>query len=205
MSVRDRLIVAGVAAVIAIGAVWLVLVSPERSKASSLSSQISTERAALATAEGALASAHAAAAGYLGDVHSIKQVLAAAPAVSDEPGLVTLFTKLAGTPVDVHEIDVGSPGVDASGLDALGLSLTFHATYQSMQNFISALDRLIATDGTSIKVGGRLVTIDSVTLSSYKNDTTTAAVTATVYSQGAAPAATGATGATGASTASVSG
>ncbi|MGH2851313.1 MAG: hypothetical protein ACRDLP_11920 [Solirubrobacteraceae bacterium] len=207
MRVRDRLIIAGVAAVIAVGGFWLLLVSPERDKASSLSTQIGTERAALVSAEGALQAARTAAAGYPGDVHAISQVLAAAPAVPDEPALVTLFTKLAGTPVNVHEIDVGAPGADASGLASLGLTFTFHATYQSMQNFITAVDRLTATDGTNIKIGGRLVTIDSVTLAPYLNDTATATVTAMVYSQGAAAtapaaptAATGSTGATGTAT-----
>ena len=44
MKVRDRLILAVVAAVIVVGAVWLVLVSPERSKASNLGTQITTEQ-----------------------------------------------------------------------------------------------------------------------------------------------------------------
>jgi hypothetical protein len=204
MSIRDRLIVAGIAAVITIGAFWLLLVSPERDKATSLSTQIGTERAALVSAEGSLQAARTAAAGYLGDVHAINQVLAAAPGAPDEPGLVNLFTKLAGTPVDVHAIAVGSAGADASGLASLGLTFSFHASYQSLQDFIAGLDRLTATDGTTIKVGGRLVTIDSVTLSPYTNGSTTAAVTATVYSQGVAAAApAAATGSTGvASTAS---
>jgi hypothetical protein len=130
---------------------------------------------------------------------------------------VNLFTKLAGTPINVNAINVGTGSQDATGLASLGLTFTFHASYQSLQSFIAALDRLTATDGTNIKVQGRLVTIDSVTMSPYNNGSTTATVTATVYSQNpaslgpstGASGSTGVTGATGAtstaSTASVSG
>jgi len=215
MKVRDRLILAVVAAVIVIGAVWLVLVSPERSKVSTLSSQIATERAALASAQATLAAARATAAGYPADVAAISHVMTAVPPDPQEPNIVTTITKLAGTSVDVHEISLGGPTPSAAGPVGIGLTFTFKTTYSSLENFLAQLDNLLKTDGTNIDASGRAFTINSVALQPLAPDKTEATVTIDAYSQNAAaPVAaattttstgattppTGATGATGATT-----
>ena len=188
MRVRDRLILAVVAAVVVIGAVWLVLVSPERTKASNLSTQITTERAALASAQASLAAARATAAGYPADVAAISQVMTAVPPDPQEPNIVTTITKLAGTSVDVHEISVGGPSAAAAtGPVATGLTFTFKTTYAALENFIAKLDNLLKTDGTSIDASGRAFTIDSISLQPLPPNRTTATVTVAAYSQ--APAA----------------
>jgi hypothetical protein len=199
MKVRDRLIVAVMVAVVAIGAVWLLLVSPERNQASSLSSQIATEQAALGPAQAALSAARAAAAGYPSDVHQLAQVITAVPRTTDEPGLITTITKLAGTAVDVHELDVGTNSGTAAGPIAIGLTFTFYASYGALQKFIVALDRLVATDGTNLLANGRLFTIEGVTLAPKVPGTgVRATVTAVSYQQTpVAPPATGASGASG--------
>ena len=206
MRVRDRLIVAVVAAVLVIGAVWLLLVSPERKQASSLSGQIATEQSALQSAEASLASARAAAARYLADIHQLGEVTTAIPANVDEPSALTTITRLAGTKVDVHEVSVGDSATSATamgtttstGPQALALTVTFNATYESLQHFLVALDRLTKTDGTSIEADGRLFTVSSVTLAPQPPKETQATVTLTAFSQGPTEAAMGATGASGA-------
>ena len=210
MRVRDRLVLAVVAAVIVVGAVWLVLVSPERSKASNLSTQITTERAALASADASLAAARATAAGYPADVAAISHVMTAVPPDPQEPNIVTTITKLAGTSVDVHEISVGGAAASASGPVSIGLTFTFKTTYAALESFIAKLDNLLKTDGTNIDASGRAFTVNSVSLSPLPPNKTTATVTIAAYSQNAAApvsAATttpttpaGATGVTGATT-----
>jgi len=213
MRVRDRLVLAVVAAVIVVGAVWVVLVSPERSKASNLGTQIAAEHAALASAQASLAAARATAAGYPADVAAISRVMTAVPPDPQESNIVTTITKLAGTSVDVHEISVGGASASPSGPVAIGLTFTFKTTYSALEGFISKLDNLLKTDGTNIDASGRAFTVNSVALTPLPPNKTTATVTVVAYSQNAAApvaaatttpttasALAGATGVTGATT-----
>jgi hypothetical protein len=194
MQVRDKLILAVVAAVVAIGAIWFLLVSPERNQASSLSTQIASEQATLSSAQASLASARAAAAGYRGDVHALAQVTTAIPATIDEPSVLRTITKLAGTTVDVHSVNVGASTPTAEGANALALTFQFNATYASLQRFLTKLDGLIRTDGTNLAASGRLFTVSSIAFTPQGHNSTSATVGATAFSQGG-------TGATGASSA----
>lgn len=198
MKVRDRLIVAVVAAVVAIGAVWLLVVSPERNQASALSAQIAAEQTALIPAQASLAAAKAAAAGYAGDVHTIAQVTTAIPTSVDLPNVIATITKLAGTSVNVHELDVGGTSVTSAGPTTFGVTFTFEASYSSLQSFLAELDSLTATDGTNIAASGRLFTVGGVALTPLPPNRTKATVTATTYLQTQGGASTGATAATGA-------
>jgi hypothetical protein len=181
----DKLIAAVVAAALLVGVVYLALVSPERNQASSLSAQIVTEQSALSAAQVSVTSARSAVSGYGSDVKELAQIVNAVPVNSDEPSMIRTLTTLAGTTVDVHTLNVGGPGAVAQGPTALGLTLTFMSTYRSLQNFITALDRLVATDGTNIVANGRLFTISGVALTPLggKASMTRAAVTASSYSQ----------------------
>jgi hypothetical protein len=196
MKVRDRLVLAVFAAALIAGAMWILLVAPERSQVSSLSTQIDTARTALVTAQSQLASARRAAAGYVDDVHQIAEVMTAIPPSPGEAALIRTITKLAGTKVDFHELDVANGGVTATGPVSLGLTFTFETSYQNLQNFLTALDALATTDGSKVHASDRLFTIDSVALAPLSATTTKASVTASVYLQSAAAVATVPAGAT---------
>jgi hypothetical protein len=204
MNVRDRLIVAVVSAIVVVGAVWLLLVSPERDKAASLSSQIVAEQTALSDAKGSLASARSAAAGYPADVRALANVITAVPTSVDEPTVITTITKLAGTKVDVNEIDATSGDASSAGTtpapstgssNALNLSFTFKTTYPRLQQFLMGLDKLTQTDGTNISSTGRLFTVSAISFTPNPPAGIEAAVTAQSYSQNL-----GTTGASGATT-----
>ncbi len=196
MRVRDRLVLAVIAAAILAGAMWILLVAPERSQVSSLAAQIDTARGALVTAQSQLASARSAAAGYVDDVHQISEVMTAIPPSPGEAALIRTITRLAGTKVDVHALDVANGGATATGPVSLGLNFTFEASYQNLQNFLAALDALATTDGSKVHASDRLFTIGSVSLTPLSLTKTTASVTASVYLQGAAALATVPTGTT---------
>src|ERR1700738_5176218 len=136
MKVTDRLALSVGGALVVVAAVWPLVVSPERSRVSSLSSQIATQQSALTVAQHALGTARAKAAGYVDDVQAIGQVRTAVPPTYDEPALITTITKLAGTQVDFHELNVGSPAGVATDLTGLGLTFTFKATYGSLASFV---------------------------------------------------------------------
>ena len=198
MRVRDRLLLAVVAAVVVVAATWILLVSPERSQVGSISTQIGTARSALVTAQGQLASARSAASGYIDEVHQVDNVMRAVPPSPDEPALIRTITRLAGTKVDFHELDVGGGSATAAGPVSLGLAFTFYTSYKNLQSFLAALDALTSTNGSRVSSNDRLFTINSVSLSPQTATTTKATVDAQVYLQGATAAPTGATGATGA-------
>jgi hypothetical protein len=196
MRVRDRLLLAVVAAAVLAGGMWILLVSPERNQVSSLSTQITAARAGLVTAQSQLASARSAASSYVDDVHQINEVKTAVPPSPDEAALIRTITRLAGTKVDVHELDVAGGGATATGPVSLGLNFTFYSTYKDLQNFLAALDALATTDGSTVSATERRFTIGSVALSPQSATTTKASVTVSVYLQGASAVAAAPTGAT---------
>jgi Tfp pilus assembly protein PilO len=200
MRVRDRLVVAVIVAALIAGAMWVLVVSPERSQVSSLSTQITTARASLVAAQTQLARARSAAAGYVDDVHQISEVMTAIPPAPGEAALIRTITRLAGTKVDVHELDLANGGATPTGPVALGLSFTFDTSYHNLQNFLAALDALTTTDGSKVNAHDRLFTVGSVSLVPLSPTTTKASVTGSAYIQGAAavaPAPAGATSPTG--------
>jgi hypothetical protein len=203
MSARDRLAFAVVLTVALIGAMWVVLVSPERGKVSSLSTQIATQRTALATAESQVGSARSAASEYVGHLHQISQVIRAVPQTSAEADLVATIDKLAGTNVDFRSLNLSAGAGTAAGPVSITMTFTFWASYQGLQSFLTALDNLTQTDGTSVSSSGRLFTVTAVALAPLAPpDRTAATITAMAYLQGAT---TGATGTAGASVAAPTG
>jgi hypothetical protein len=188
MRAMDKLIAGGVAALVLAGAVWLLLVSPERHQASALSAQIASENAALSSAQSSLASARAAVAGYPGDVRALAQVTAGVPTSVDEPTVITTITQLAGTKVNFKTIGVGASGGTAQGPSSLGLTFSFSATYASLQSFLARLDQLLVTNGTSFVAHGRLFTVSGVSLAPAEHGGTTVTVTADAYFQPVASA-----------------
>ncbi len=196
MRVRDRLVVAVIVAALIAGAMWILVVSPERSQVSSLSTQIVTARASLVAAQTQLARARSAAAGYVDDVRQISEVMTAIPPAPGEAALIRTITSLAGTKVDVHELDLANGGATSSGPVSLGLSFTFDTSYHNLQNFLAALDALTTTDGSKVNAHDRLFTVGSVSLVPLSPTTTKANVTGSAYIQGAAAVTTAPAGAT---------
>ena len=203
MRVADRLIAALVAALVVVGAMWVLLVSPERSKVTDVSSQIASERTALATAQAQVASDRTAAVAYVGHLHQIDAVLRAVPPVPGEAALIATIDRLAGTRVDFRQLDVGSASAGSGGPGSIGLTFTYWTTYQGLQSFLTALDNLTTTDGSNVNANGRLFTVNSVALTPLTDpalaplNVTKATISAQAYLQGSTAAATGATGTTG--------
>jgi Tfp pilus assembly protein PilO len=197
MRANDRLVVAVIAALVLIGGMYLLVVSPERGKVTTLSGEITTEQTALQQAQTQLDSARQSVTAYVGHVHQIDTVMRAVPTSPAVAALIKTIVKLAGTKVDFHELGVSTGAGTAAGPNSLELSFTFGSNYGDLQSFLSALDALTVTDGTNVAATGRLFTVQSVTLSPKAPSSTTASIAATVYVQNPADGSTGATGATG--------
>jgi hypothetical protein len=204
MRVRDRLVVAVLVTLALVGGMWELLVSPERNQVTSLSGQIVSERAALASAELQVSSARRAAIAYTSHLAQISQVMRAVPPVAGEAQLVATIDRLTGTKIepDFRELDVGTDAATASGPESVGLTFTFWTTYSGLQKFLAALDSLTATDGSNVNVSGRLFTVTSVVLAplglnGVPSDVTKATIEADAYLQSSPAAAVPTTGATG--------
>ena len=198
MRPRDRLVIAVIVAVALVGGMWLILVSPERSKISTLDTQISSEQVALSEAHASLNSSRAAVAAYVGNVHQIDAVMRAVPKSPAEAALIRTIVKLAGTKVDFQQLGVGGTAGSSAGPLSLELNFNFDSNYGNLQSFLTAVDALTTTDGTTIGANGRLFTIQSVSLAPDPPNNTKASIVATVYQQNPATATVGVTGATGA-------
>ena len=122
--------------------------------------------------------------------------MTAIPPSPGEAALIRTITRLAGTKVDVHELDLANGGATATGPVSLGLTFTFDTSYHNLQNFLAALDALTTTDGSTVNAHDRLFTVGSVSLVPLSPTTTKASVTGAAYLQGAAAVATAPAGAT---------
>ena len=197
MKVRDRLVLAVIAAFLVAGAMWVIVVSPERGKISTLDSKISAEQVALTQAQTQLNGARDAVAAYVGHVHQIDAVMQAVPPSPAESSLIKTIVKLAGTKVDFRALNVAGAGASTAGPVSFGLTFDFDANYGNLQSFLTAIDGLTTTDGTSLSSHGRLFTIQSVSLQPDPPSNTKATIVASVYQQDTTLGATGATGAIG--------
>jgi len=179
---RGRLIASGMVALVVVLAVWLIVVSPERSTASNLLSQISSERQTLAAAETQLANARAARTGYRAEVHALQVLLDAIPTSDQEPQLIDLINALEVGHVIDWKVTSFSSGA-AGGFTALHISFSFEAGYMNLQQFIAAIDAFNKSDGSNLVSTGRLATVDSLTLATGAKGRETASVAMTVYQQ----------------------
>ncbi len=88
MTGRDRFVVIAIGVIVILGAAWLLVVSPERKQAATLSAQVSAASAQLATAEGQVANARGAQAQYAAAYASVVRLGKAVPPSEEVPSLV---------------------------------------------------------------------------------------------------------------------
>src|SRR6185312_5157105 len=94
---------------------WLLLVSPERKKASELSTQISQANAQLSTADGEVASARAAQARYSAAYASVVKLGKAVPPSEEVPALIYQLSQASNEKhVEFNSITTGGGGADAT-------------------------------------------------------------------------------------------
>jgi Tfp pilus assembly protein PilO len=196
MGARERLIGCVVVALVAVAAVWVLLVSPERSKASNLATEIATARSTLSSEQGQIVGAEAARLKYVAALRAVKLLESAVPLDDEVPQLIRLINHLeSGHKIRWTTTTLNGGSATASGFDAVNWSFSFGSSYSNLQSFLAAVDALTATDGTNVLIKGRLFSVDSISLTP-NNGRVTASVTMTVYQQPTGAPATSSTGAT---------
>jgi hypothetical protein len=178
MTGRDRMVLVGVILLAALGGVWMFVVSPERSKAGEVQTQVSTAKTQLSTAEGQLATARTAQSQYAAAYASVVSLGKAVPPSDEVPSLIYQLSQ-ASNQKDVQFASITSSGATpssssstASAAGSVAASFTpmpftfvFEGGFFDLEHLFKQLTSFTATtaDG-EVKVSGRLLTIQSVKL-----------------------------------------
>lgn len=208
MTRRNSILLVAVAFVAAVGAYWMLVLSPTKDEASKLGTQISAKQAALAAAQAELASYETARDSYKVNYSKIARLGKAVPADDDVRSLLVQLNSAAGaSKVDFRKITLGGssgapaaatpagaaagavnpPGssvVGTAGFTTMPFSFAFKGSYFSLGSFFKRLDRFVEVNDNKLDVTGRLLLLNSITL---QPDTTkgfpliTAEVTANSY------------------------
>jgi hypothetical protein len=223
MTGRDRMVLIGIVVAAVLGAVWMLGVSPERQKASSLDAQVAAAQAQLVSAEDKVSSARAAQSQYASAYASLVSIGKAVPPTDEVPSLIEELSQASNKKeVDFTSItNSSSSGASASASSASSsssssttaassaaisdepFSFVFEGNYFDLEHLFSQLTAFATLDSAGdLKVNGRLLTIQSVRLAPASSDSEpgkstgelTGTITATAYVLPAAPGVTEATG-----------
>jgi Tfp pilus assembly protein PilO len=205
MTSRDRLVLIGLGALAVLAAVYLLLVSPERKQANSLSSQVSAASAQLATAESKLAGARADQARYSSAYASVVKLGKAVPASEEVPALIYQLAQASdGKHVDFASISTGATAasgaaapaaassaavVASAGFTQMPFTFIFNGSYDDLYRLFKQMNAFTArTSSGGLQVSGRLLTIQgaklspsTVTTGGKSVEELTGTVTATAY------------------------
>jgi Tfp pilus assembly protein PilO len=229
MSARDRNILLAVPLIVALIAVWLLLVSPKQDDVKKLDAQVSELQSAIQTEQGAITQGLQARKQFAGAYHRLVVTGKAVPVKDETASLLVQVNQAAvtsgatfvginqgngeGVASGASDTSASSAGTDTSasgvasvdGLTALPYNLTFQGTFFQIADFISRIDRLVKPKGNRIASNGRLTTINGFTLGPDDPRPLPAlsvTVDITTYLAGPAPAAAPASGSTAAPAAS---
>lgn len=188
MTSRDRLVVMVIALLAVLGIGWIAVVSPERSKASKLQSEIASASSTLAGAESQLSGARAAQARYASEYASIVRLGKAVPPGREVPALVYDLARASERKhVDLSSIVYGASGGpsgtssvtaalenstanSASAFAQLPFTFVFNGSFGDLYNLFKQLNRLTDRSASgSLQVNGRLLTIQSLKLAPVTN------------------------------------
>jgi hypothetical protein len=212
MTRRDRIVVVVVAVVAAIAASWILVVSPKRDQAAKLQAKVASAQQKLDSARTQLAQNAAASRQYASNYAALARLGEAVPASDDIPSLIIQLQGAAdGARVDFQSLQNGSAAGGTAGAAAAApasgtattsaageqLTFSFSGSYFQLSNFFNKVQHFVTPTGNGVKVRGRLLSLNSVSLTPGSGGfpQITAQITATIYTEaaasGSAAAATG--------------
>jgi Tfp pilus assembly protein PilO len=173
MTMRDRLVVIGILLVVVLAGGWLMIVKPERNKASQLEAEVLTAQGQLSSAQGKLAQAREAQARYRVAYAAIVRMGKAVPAGQEVPALVYQLDRASQSKhVSFESISTSSSSSSsaasvgaASGFSQLPFTFAFSGSFADLSRLLARLDNFTSsTRSGALLVNGRLLTIQSVNL-----------------------------------------
>jgi hypothetical protein len=193
VTARDRIVIIVVLAVGAVVAGWMLVVSPKRDQAASLSTQISAQQTQLDAASSQLAAGQSARRAFGGQYAELAKLGEAVPPDDDVPSLIYQVQNAAqGAKVSFRGLQLGSasggssstppsssstpgstatapvlpPGaaVGAAGLPTEQFTFTLTGNFTHLANFFNRLQSFVTSRGSSLLISGRLMTINAINL-----------------------------------------
>jgi Tfp pilus assembly protein PilO len=206
MTLRDRLMLMGIVALVVLLGVWFMAVAPEREHAAKVAAEVTSARAQLASAESQAASARGARASYESAYASLVSLGQAVPASEETPTLIYELDHASNSrKVQFSSITTGGPSAPSASSSASTAAQTstftqqpftfvFNGSFEELYKLLYQLEGFTAqTSSGSLHVSGRLLTIDAVNLtpdtgegqssgsSKSKTSELTGTITATAY------------------------
>jgi hypothetical protein len=190
VSRRNSILLVAVAAVAAVAAYWMLVLTPKREEADKLSQSIAKQQTALKTAEADLATYEKAKAGYKANYALIARLGKAVPADDDVRSLMVQLNAAAGkSKVDFRTIEIGggaagttgssstdttpAPGtapppgsapVGSAGFSQMPFEFSFKGSFFNLGDFFQRVDRFVKVSQRRLDVTGRLMVLNSISL-----------------------------------------
>jgi hypothetical protein len=177
MTLRDRLMLMGIVALVLVLGLWFTTVAPEREHASKVTAEVEAARQKLTTAESQAADAVGAQAQYSSAYASLVSLGQAVPATAETPALIfTLDTASHSRDVQFASITNSSSGSSSAGAAATPtaqsagftqqpFTFIFNGSFVDLYKLFNQLEGFtVQTPSGALHVHGRLLTIDSVSL-----------------------------------------
>jgi Tfp pilus assembly protein PilO len=183
-----RILLVAVVAVLAVGGYWKLLLAPKRAQAAQLAQQVATERAQLAQTQSLIATYAGAKDAYKSNYATVVRLGKAVPTDDDTRSLVVQLdaaAKRSGVDFDAVNLTANgsssgsssatsttptTPGaINAGAFSAMPFSFAFTGTFESLGSFFSRLENFVALDGDKIRVNGRLLRIETISVQPATN------------------------------------
>jgi hypothetical protein len=171
----------------AIAAYWMLVLAPKREQLAELDSSLASAKVELSQAQSTLATYERAKGSYKANYATLVRLGKAVPADDDVRSLVVQLDSAAErSGVDFDGITVGGGGgggsaktadatgdvppgavsLGAGGFTAMPFKFTFEGEFDSMSSFFSRLERFVTVSNDRIDVTGRLLRLESLSLTS---------------------------------------
>jgi hypothetical protein len=188
---RNSILLVAVAVVAAVGAYWMLVLSPKRKEAVQIQQQITQKQTALSQAEATVASYEKSRANFRANYSLVARLGKAVPADDDVRSLLVQLNGAAGRAgVDFRTINIGGgagasasssapaakgavvtapppPGastVGTAGFSTMPFSFAFKGNFFQLGRFFNRLDRFVSVRNGGLDVTGRLLLLNSITL-----------------------------------------
>ena len=187
MTLRDRLMLMGIVALAVLVGGWFLVVTPEREKAAKVTAEVESARQQLASAESQAREAHTAQSRYATSYTSLVTLGQAVPASDETPALIyTLDAASSSHDVKFSSITNGGSSSSSSsasatasssgaasataatsgaGLSQQPFTFVFNGNFIALSKLLGGLEGFtVLTSSGPLQVSGRLLTINSISL-----------------------------------------
>ena len=193
MTARDRTVLVVVVVLAAIAGAWLLLVEPERSRASKLGGQVSNVQSQLSSAQADVAAGEQARASFATSYTAMARLGQAVPADDQVPSLILQVQNAAdASRIDFQSLALTASGgsaapaaapaatgsaaqastaalppgvaVGAAGFPTEPFTFTFNGSFFHLSDFLGRLERFVVATNDRIFVSGRLLSLNAISL-----------------------------------------